>query len=127
MDFTYRKGLIWIAISIIYIGKRVQVDNCILDTGSATTAIDIDQIALNYNIPAKIKRLFGVGGGTQDVICQHVEGIEIGETIIPDIELEFGDLKGRLGINGFVGNDILSNFDVFIDFERRLLKLTKWA
>ena len=29
-----------------------------------------------------------------------------------DIEIEFGDIKAELGISGFIGNDILSQFIV---------------
>lgn len=42
MNFEFKDGLIWISVDLIYEGKLVRVDNCILDTGSETTAIDID-------------------------------------------------------------------------------------
>ena len=102
MKFVFKKGLIWISVAVVYEGNRITVENCIFDTGSATTAIDIEQLHINYAIPAKIKRLFGVGDGTQDVICQRVETLCIGDAMISDIEIEFGDLKGRLGIGGFI-------------------------
>jgi hypothetical protein len=40
MNFNFRNGLIWISIDIEYEGENINIDNCILDTGSATTAID---------------------------------------------------------------------------------------
>ena len=42
MNFNFRNGLIWVSIDIEYGGEDIKIDNCILDTGSATTAIDID-------------------------------------------------------------------------------------
>lgn len=78
MNFRYEKGLIWITIVIEYNGKKVQVDNCILDTGSATTAIDIDLVEFDYEKqPSTVKRLKGIGGGTQEVVGQLAERIII--------------------------------------------------
>ena len=119
MKFVFKKGLIGITISLVYEGQQVNIENCILDTGSASTAIDIDLVAFNYRIPARIKRLFGIGGGIQDVICQCVDTLAIGEKRIPNFELEFGDLKDRLGIGGFIGNDILSRFNIEINYSNR--------
>ena len=102
-----------------YEGKTVKVDNCILDTGSATTAVDIELVDFNYRKPATIKRLFGIGGGTQEVIAQKVDKIIIDRTEIEDIEIEFGDIRADLGINGFIGNDILSLFTITIDYSRQ--------
>ena len=52
MNFNFRNGLIWISIDIEYEGENVKIDNCILDTGSATTAIDIDLVEFNYKKPS---------------------------------------------------------------------------
>lgn len=117
MNFRYEKGLIWITIVIEYNGKKVQVDNCILDTGSATTAIDIDLVEFDYEKqPSTVKRLKGIGGGTQEVVGQLAERIIIGDLGIANIEVEFGDIKADLGINGFIGTDVLKHFDFFIQF-----------
>ncbi len=58
MKFEFDKGLIWIPIKIQYEGKSIEIEKCILDTGSATTAIDIDLVDFNYRKPASIKRLY---------------------------------------------------------------------
>jgi len=119
MNFEFRNGLIWLPVEIQYDGLIVRIDNCILDTGSATTAIDIDYIPFNYRKPAKIRRLFGVGDGTQEVVCQRIDFIRLGNDSIQNAEIEFGYFKSRIGISGFIGNDILSNFGVSIDFKNR--------
>jgi hypothetical protein len=62
----------------------LKIDNCILDTESATTAIDIDLIDFNYRKPSKIKRLFGIGGGTHEVIAQKID-----KAIIDEVEFRF--------------------------------------
>lgn len=116
MNFEFKDGLIWISVDLIYEGKLVKVDKCILDTGSETTAIDIDIVNFNYQKPSFIRRLYGLGGGVQEVICQKIDKFVIDKKEIDDIEIEFGNLKSDLGINGFVGNDILSQFITTINF-----------
>ena len=118
MKFVFKDGLIWIFIDLIYEGKMLRIDNCLLDTGSATTAFDIDLVNFNYKKPAAIKRLCGLGGGTQEVICQNIDALFINEAKFKDIEIEFGDIRSDFGICGFIGNDILSRFAVKIDFSR---------
>jgi len=44
MILSFQNGLTWISINIEYEGKHTRINNCILDTGSATTAIDIDLV-----------------------------------------------------------------------------------
>ena len=123
MKFDYKNGLIWISLIIEYDGKEIQIDNCILDTGSATTAIDIELIDFNYKKPSTVKRLKGIGGGTQEVIGQEVAKIIIDDAQIAYVEVEFGDIQADLGINGFVGTDILKYFDIGIKFSSKKIIL----
>jgi len=121
MNFNFRSGLIWISIDIEYEGENINIDNCILDTGSATTAIDIDLVEFNYKKPSFVKRLVGIGGGTQEVINQEVKKITIDQMSLENVEIEFGDIQADLGINGFIGTDVLRHFDINIKFSTKEL------
>ena len=123
MRFEFRHGLIWVAITLVYEGKSVDIDRCILDTGSATTAIDIDLVAFNYQKSAIIRRLRGLGGGTQEVVCQNIDSLKLDDTELSPIDIEFGDISSTLGINGFIGNDILSRFSLTTDFFEREIEI----
>ncbi len=123
MNFEIKHGLIWISVELSYGGRCYIIDNCILDTGSATTAIDIECISFNYRNPSTIKRLFGIGGGVQEVITQNIEKINLGNIEVTNIEIEFGDLKEELGINGFIGNNILKSYRVVIDYPKKQLEI----
>lgn len=125
MNFEWKHGLIWITFELIYEGNIVIIDKCILDTGSAATAIDIDLVDFNYHKSATVKRLLGIWGGTQEVISQNVEKVTIDNKELNDIEIEFGDIQAELGINGFVGNDILSRFNILIDYQKREIQFMK--
>ncbi len=118
MKFKFRDGLIWVSIELVYEGKSCTINNCIIDTGSGTTAVDIDFVEFNYRKPALVKRLLGIGGGTQEVVSQPVDKLKVGQVELKNIEIEFGDLQEELGINGFIGNDILSRFTITIDYSQ---------
>lgn len=126
MNFSYKNGLIWISIIIEYNKMELTINNCIMDTGSATTAVDIDLIDFNYKKPSVLKRLKGIGGGTQEVIGQEVDKIIIDGFMIPGVEVEFGDIREDLGINGFIGTDILKNFDIGINFSNMKITLKRF-
>ena len=85
MNFELKNGLIWISFFLNYEGNEIEIDNCIVDTGSATTAIDIDLVEFNYSKPANIKRLIGVGGGTQEVISQNVNKVILDQKEIKNL------------------------------------------
>jgi len=106
-----------------YDGKRITIENCIFDTGSATTAIDMELVDFNYHKPAFIRRLCGFGGGTQEVICQKTDRFLIDNAELEDVEIEFGDIQSGFGISGFVGNDILSRFSFSVDFFKQNIRM----
>lgn len=125
MRFEFHQGLIWVPIKIVYEGKTVVIDRCILDTGSATTALDIDLVTFNYQKPAFIRRLCGLGGGTQEVICQIIDSFSIDSIALHQVEIEFGDISSHFGISGFIGNDILQRFCFTIDFLKQEIAMIR--
>ncbi len=121
MKFKFKNGLIWVSVEIVYSGTKIKIENCILDTGSATTAFDIDCVNFDYSKPAKIKRLFGIGTGTQEVISQVVDKVTVDDKDVENQEIEFGDFSSKIGINGFIGNDVLKNFVLQIDYKSQII------
>lgn len=119
MKFDWKEGLIWVNIDVVYDGTSYQIERCLVDTGSATTAIDIDAVAFDFQKPAVITRLCGIGGGTQEVVEQTIDGLTIDTHRISNVAIEFGNLRSDMGINGFIGNDILSAFTVKIDYSKQ--------
>ena len=125
MKFKLHRGLIWVSAILTYENTHYQIDNCIIDTGAATTAIDIDCIPFNYTKPATVQYLCGIGGGKQEVVVQSVDALTIADQVIRNVPIEFGDLNIDYGINGFIGTDILGQFDLSLLFSNRTLSLYK--
>ncbi len=122
MKFEWKQGLIWVPITLVYGKTPIIVPDCIIDTGSQTTMIDIDLVEFDYHKPAFIKRLFGIGTGKQEVLSQQVDQIIIDQFELEAVEIEFGTIKESLGINGFIGNDILSQFILTIEIISMIYK-----
>jgi len=125
MKFQWKHGLIWISLTLGYDGQEYTIDNCIVDTGSASTAVDINIVSFNYQKPAIIKMLFGIGGGEQEVVSQEVDSLKLGQETFKNINIEFGDLAVDFGINGFIGTDLLSQFLLSIDFIKQEIIFSK--
>ena len=99
MQFIEHDGLIFIPITLGYNSKSYQVTDCILNTGSAGTVIDVDLIPFNPKIPGILKRLHGLYGH-QDVVAQQVDFIKIENFEKENILVEFGNLKNSLWHKG---------------------------
>ena len=121
MQFIEHDGLIFIPITLGYNSKSYQVTDCILDTGSAGTVIDIDLIGFNPKIPGILKRLHGIGGH-QDVVAQQVDFIKIENCRLENILVEFGDLKNSYGINGILGTHLLRFMNLYLNFNQQKIE-----
>jgi len=102
MRFLEHDGLIFIPITLGYHSNIYQITDCILDTGSAGTIIDVDLIEFNPKIPAILKRLHGIGGH-HDVVAQPVDFIKIDNYQLENVLVEFGDIKFHLGLLPLLG------------------------
>ncbi len=124
MNFRWGHGLIWVNFEVEYAQKVYQIKDCIIDTGSATTAVHTDAVEFDLRRGGILKRLVGIGGGRQEVVTQMVDRFIIDKTEFNQIEIEFGNLQDEFGVNGFVGNDILKHFVVAIDYPRQQIDFT---
>ena len=68
--------------------------------------------------------MYGIGGGTQEVVSQEIDAIDIDGNKLDSFNIEFGDFKEDLGISGFIGNDVLSSFNVSIDYSQKQISLS---
>jgi hypothetical protein len=118
MQFIEHDGLIFIPITLGYNSKSYQITDCILDTVTSGTVIDVDLIGFNPKIPGILKRLHGIGGH-QDVVAQQVDFIKIENGRLENILVEFGDLKNSYGIKGILGTNLLRFMNLYLNFNQR--------
>ncbi len=102
--------------------------NFVLDTGATLTCIDVS-LARELQLPEQ-GTMGGVAIGamsTGQIQTVRMDTLRIGNASAYDLaacRLDLEPLRKALGVQGLVGLNFLKEFDVAIDFERRVLTLT---
>ena len=116
MKFEFKNNFIFVPITITTNKQIITIPHCIIDTGSSKTTFDTDFVEIDFKKPAEIKRLISIGG-FEEVLEQEIENLQICNRNLGKLKVQFGDLKNKYGINGFIGNDILKKFKVIINYK----------
>lgn len=117
MKITERYGLPFIAIE--FQGKRLRLDNVLIDTGSASTLLNADIVSGIGIIPEKddtVDTIRGVGG-IEYVYTKMIDSIVIGESIAQNFKVEIGSMYYGLDMQGIIGFNLLKQVGAKIDVE----------
>jgi predicted aspartyl protease len=112
----------------VYINGRGPI-NFVLDTGATLTCIDVS-LARELKLPDE-GPMGGVAIGAMSagaIETVRIDTLRVGNASAFDIvacRLDLAALRSALGVQGLVGLNFLKQFDVRIDFERRVVGLTK--
>ena len=80
MKLVLRESLLFVPVTLVYRGVRLEIDDILVDTGSATTLLSIDAVAPLGIYPEAtdiIRRIRGVGG-VEYVFSRRVQPAERG-------------------------------------------------
>ena len=114
MKLIYRDKLIFASLLISYGTQNITVE-CVVDTGSAGTAIDTSQLSLDLSRAGTVADMVGIGGSHQ-VLIQTVELVSLDGVIVKDFPVEFGDFTGQYSVRGIIGGDLLKILGTTIDY-----------
>ena len=117
MKFEYRDGLLYLPISVFYDRSTELIG--IVDTGSASTAVEVEEF--NVDLLSRGGRMVtrvGVGG-FQESFAQTVSQVSIGEFSVENFEIDFCNLKDDFGFSAIIGSDLLDALDAVIDYGKR--------
>lgn len=121
MKFELNGGLILAPAAIRY--KQTKIDiTCLVDTGSAGTAVDIDLIELDYSRPSRIVEIAGIGG-TQEVVIQKTENLQFCGRAVENFPVQFGEIASNFGFGAIVGSDLLNALGICIDYYNKELRV----
>lgn len=123
INFELRNKLPFISITVVHRGIEFQIDNVLVDTGSAATIFASDYVrefGIDSEPEDKIRKIVGVGGN-EYVIEKRIDAIIIDGVSIEDSIV--GDMDYGFGINGVIGGDLLMRTKMIIDYERRAIYL----
>ena len=111
----------------VYINGRGPI-NFVLDTGATLTCIDVS-LARELRLP-ELGAMSGVAIGamsTGAIQTVRMDSLRVGNASAYDItacRLDLAPLRAALGVQGLVGLNFLKQFDVALDFNRRVVTLT---
>ena len=111
----------------VYINGRGPI-NFVLDTGATLTCIDVS-LSRELRLP-ELGTMGGVAIGamsTGAIQTVRMDTLRIGNASAYNLaacRLDLAPLRAALGVQGLVGLNFLKEFDVALDFDRRVVTLT---
>jgi predicted aspartyl protease len=117
MQLTLRDDLLLVPVTVAYRGRRIQIPDLVVDTGSATTMMSTDAVAQVGIIPEPQDTLHFVRGigGTEVVFSRRVDRLQIGPRAVERFEIEVGGIGAAFDINGILGLDFLLQTGAILD------------
>jgi len=119
------EGLPQVAMRLLYRDRRLDVENVLLDTGSASTIFSANRlldIDLRCDPTDILNRIRGVGG-TEFVFSKRIDRLSLGDLTVAEFEIEVGamDYGFSFELDGILGMDFLEQVGAVIDLRRRLV------
>lgn len=117
MNLSIRYGLPFVTAVVEYGGRKLELDNVLLDTGSAGTLFQVDRlmtIGLRMEPEDLIRRIRGVGGA-EFVFSKRVDGLNVGRLSVERFEVEVGAMDYGFDLDGIIGLDFLQAVRAMID------------
>ena len=117
MQLTLQDDLIIVPVTVVYRDQEIQIQNMVVDTGSATTMISTDVVAQVGIVPELDDVLHFIRGigGTEVVFSRRVDRLQVGPQAVEQFEVEVGGLDDTFDINGILGMDFLLHVGAIID------------
>jgi hypothetical protein len=123
MQLTLRDDLLFASVKVAYRGAEIEIQDMLVDTGSASTMFATDIVAQIGIIPEPqdILRMIRGVGGTEVVFTRQVDCLQVGQESIEQFRIEVGGMDYGFRINGILGTDFLVKAGAIINL--RTLRL----
>ena len=117
MRIALRHGLPFVSVTVGYRDRQLQLDDVLLDTGSAETVFSADRllaIDLLYEADDAVHRIRGVGGA-EFVFSKRVDSLSLGDLQVNGFNVEVGAMDYGFELDGILGLDLLMHVGAVID------------
>lgn len=117
MNLNIRHDLPFVTATIRYRGQDLELENVLLDTGSAGTVFHVDRlmtVGLLMESEDMIRIIRGVGG-TEFVFSKRVDGLSVGNLGVGHFDIEVGGMDCGFALDGIIGLDFLRAIRAKID------------
>ncbi|MCD1261409.1 clan AA aspartic protease [Paenibacillus athensensis] len=121
MQIQLVDNLLQASMTIGYKGRSLTIDNLVIDTGAAHSALSSDvvsELGIKFENGDRLVRSFGIGEDEYS-FRKQVDRIQLGKFILHHIALDFGVFHDDISsINGLIGLDILKSGKMIIDLDQ---------
>jgi predicted aspartyl protease len=127
MKIHLREGLPFISVTLIYHGKKLNLKEVLIDTGSAGSVFSAEKVAAISLVAEPhdpIRQIRGVGG-SEFVFVRQIESLMLGDLEVKDFEVEIGIMDYGFEIEGIIGMDFLTHGGLIIDLAQLEVKKGK--
>ncbi|MDC3425151.1 aspartyl protease family protein [Aquibacillus sp. 3ASR75-11] len=120
MELRVEDGLLIAKMGIEYQGKKLTLNNVLVDTGCSDSIFDTDLLAeiglyVDY-VNGMPTTMYGIGGKGEVCNQQIVNDLSIGGRVLNQFPLQLGITKDSYGFDGFIGLDFMMETNMVIDF-----------
>lgn len=125
MRLTLHDNLPFLTITVTYQGGTMELRHVLVDTGSATTLLAADSVAMIGIVPAPqdvLHVLRGVGG-SEVVFTRRLDALQVGPCRLAPFDVEVGGMDYGVAMDGIVGMDFLARAGALIDVRRLTITL----
>ena len=119
MRLSLQNNLPFVTVTLVYNGKRLEIPNVLIDTGSGGTIFAADDVAAIGIAPQSedvLRHVHGVGG-SEVVFMRRVEQLQAGEYTSNGFEIEVSGMDYGFDIHGILGMDFLLAAGARLDLE----------
>ena len=95
----------FVSATLRFAGKTLDLDEVLLDTGSAGSVFSadvVDCLGIRPEGSDRIRRILGVGG-SEFVYSKRIEMLALGEMRVEDFEIQIGAMRYGFPLQGIVG------------------------
>lgn len=118
VEIRMQGGLPYVAVTLSYKGRQLELDQIVVDSGSAGTVFSSDEVAILGILPEgsdKLHRVRGVGG-FEFVYSKTIEALALGTMNVENFEVQVGAMNYGFPLQGVIGVDFLRAARAVIDF-----------
>ena len=124
MQLWLRDNLPFTTVMLGYQGQELEIENVLVDTGSASTIFAADVVAAIQITPLPddiLHTIRGVGG-SETVFSRVIDYMKMGEKKLAGLEIEVGGMDYGFEIDGILGMDFLTNVGAIINLRDMLIE-----